>query len=450
MSFRDFPYTNYHDLNADWLLETVKKDAESNAQLKATTDAIQKQVETDLSSQNTKINDLQRTTTAKLNAQDAKIAENNASEVQLINKWGTDLRQETTEKIDTWGENLDNHITQVGEDNTTLINQWGESVPTYVNSYLNDYKENGELSDAIVASIANLGYANIFTYRNVGFIVPDRWNIDIIKNALISGRVNNFAGKSIFSGFATSDFSEIESGATDIVIMTNVQPTINDITNITNYLTSVKESFPDATIHMVSPFVDDFIQYQFKEFYSLMMWKICQKCDVCYMDITFNDIFTHTNGFFNSNSQTNVDNRMLSELIISKVVTYANDRPNFKPVEYSVSNSNSNLIKTFGIELGNITFTAQANFTVKVYNDGVSILSQRNSPFIPSSDYSNMAINCKSIYDLNNDVLVTGYRNSNNYLCYILIKNGNNYNFLQYSNEMERPVSFSLNLKIDI
>lgn len=450
MSFRDFPYTNYHDLNADWLLETVKKDAESNAQLKATTDAIQKQVETDLSSQNTKINDLQRTTTAKLNAQDAKIAENNASEVQLINKWGTDLRQETTEKIDTWGENLDNHITQVGEDNTTLINQWGESVPTYVNSYLNDYKENGELSDAIVASIANLGYANIFTYRNVGFIVPDRWNIDIIKNALISGRVNNFAGKSIFSGFANSDFSEIESGATDIVIMTNVQPTINDITNITNYLTSVKESFPDATIHMVSPFVDDFIQYQFKEFYSLMMWKICQKCDVCYMDITFNDIFTHTNGFFNSNSQTNVDNRMLSELIISKVVTYANDRPNFKPVEYSVSNSNSNLIKTFGIELGNITFTAQANFTVKVYNDGVSILSQRNSPFIPSSDYSNMAINCKSIYDLNNDVLVTGYRNSNNYLCYILIKNGNNYNFLQYSNEMERPISFSLNLKIDI
>lgn len=450
MSFRDFPYTNYHDLNADWLLETVKKDAESNAQLKATTDALQERVETDLNSQNTKINDLQRTTTAKLNAQDAKIAENNASEVQLINKWGTYLRQETTEKINTWGENLDNHITQVGEDNTALINQWGESVPNYVNSYLNDYKESGELSDAIVASIANLGYANIFTYRNIGFIVPDRWNIDIIKNALISGRVNNFAGESIFSGFVTSDLSDIDSGATDIVIiMSNIQPTIDDISNITDYLTFVKENFPNATIHMVSPFVDNFIQYHDKEFYSLMMWKICQKCDVCYMDITFNDIFAHTNGFFNSNSQTNVDNRMLSELIISKVVTYANDRPNFKPVEYHVSNSN--LLKNFGIELKDITFAAQANFTVKVYNDGVSILSGRNTPFIPSStSYNNMAINCQSIYDINNNVLVTGYRNSNKYLCYILTKNGNNYNFLQYTDTMEKPATFSLNLKIDI
>lgn len=448
MGFRNFPYTNYHDLNADWLLDTVKKDAESNAQLKATTDAIQKRVETDLSSQNTKINDLQRTTTAKLNAQDAKIAENNASEVQLINKWGTDLRKETTEKIDTWGENLDNHITQVGRDNTTLINQWGESVPTYVNSYLNDYKESGELSDAIVASIANLGYANIFTYRNVGFIVPDRWNINIIKNALISGRVNNFAGESIFTSFADIDFSTIDTEATDIVIMTNYQPTINDISNITEYLTSVKENFPNATIHMVSPFVDDFIQYHDKEFYSLMMWKICQKCDVCYMDITFNDIFAHTNGFFNTNSQTIVDNRMLSELIVSKVVTYANDRPNFKPVEYPVSNLNT--LKTFGIEFVNITLAVQPNLTIKIYNDGVSILSGRNVPFIPSSDYSNMAINCKSIYDINNDVLVPGYRNSNNYLCYILTKNGNNYNFLQYTDTMEKPATFSLNLKIDI
>ena len=448
MGFRDFPYTNYHDLNADWLLETVKKDAESNAQLKATTDALQARVNTDLNSQNTKINDLQRTTTAKLNAQDAKIAENNASEVQLINKWGTDLRQETTEKINTWGENLDNHITQVGEDNTTLINQWGESVPTYVNSYLNDYKESGELSDAIVASIANLGYANIFTYRNVGFIVPDRWNIDIIKNALISGRVNNFAGKSIFSDFSNRDFSDIDTAATDIVIMTNVYFTINNISNITDYLTSVKDYFPNATIHMVSPFVDDNIQYQYKEFYSLMMWKICQKYDVCYMDITFNDIFAHTNGFFNSNAQTIVDNRMLSELIVSKVVTYANDRPNFKPVKYPVSNLNT--LKTFGIELKNITLTAQANFNIQVYNDGVSILSERNSSFIPSSDYNNMTINCKSIYDLNNNVLVIGYRNLNNYLCYILIKNGNDYNFLKYSDTMETPVSFSLNLKIDI
>ena len=33
MSFRDFPYTNYHDLNADWLLETIKKDAETTKAL---------------------------------------------------------------------------------------------------------------------------------------------------------------------------------------------------------------------------------------------------------------------------------------------------------------------------------------------------------------------------------------------------------------------------------
>ena len=33
MSFRDFPYTNYHDLNADWLLETVKKDVETTKAL---------------------------------------------------------------------------------------------------------------------------------------------------------------------------------------------------------------------------------------------------------------------------------------------------------------------------------------------------------------------------------------------------------------------------------
>lgn len=447
MGFRDFPYTNYHDLNADWLLETVKKDAESNAQLKATTDALQKRVETDLSSQNTKINDLQRTTTAKLNAQDAKIAENNASEVQLINKWGTDLRRETTEKIDTWGENLDNHITQVGEDNTTLINQWGESVPTYVNSYLNDYKESGELSDAIVASIANLGYANIFTYRNIGFIVPDRWNIDIIKNALISGRVNNFAGKSIFSSFENRDFSTVDNSATDIVIMTNYQPSINDISNITNYLTWVKENFPDATIHMVSPFVDDNIQYQYKEFYSLMMWKICQKCDVCYMDITFNDIFAHTNGFFNSNTQMIVDNRMLSELIISKVVTYANDRPNFKPVSYSISNNS--LAATFGITLNNISVVATKNYTLIVKNDGVYIRSGVSNSFY-SANFNNVDIETQSIYDIETNEIVTGTSDSVNNIVAYLLPTGNSL-ILFKSNLITGNVNaFDLNIKLSI
>ena len=447
MGYRNFPYTNYHDLNADWLLDTVKKDAESNAQLKATTDALQARVETDLNSQNTKINDLQRTTTAKLNSQDAKIAENNASEVQLINKWGTDLRQETTEKINTWGENLDNHITQVGEDNTTLINQWGESVPTYVNSYLNDYKESGELTDAIIASIANLGYANIFTYRNIGFIVPDRWNIDIIKNALISGRVNNFAGKSIFSGFVTGDLSDIDSGATDIVIMTNNQPTINDISNITNYLTFVKENFPNATIHMVSPFVDDFIQYHDKEFYSLMMWKICQKCDVCYMDITFNDIFAHTNGFFNTNSQTFVDNRMLSELIVSKVVTYANDRPNFKPVSYS--QSNNSLATTFGITLNNISVVATKNYKLIVKNDGVYIQSGVGNSFY-SANFNNVDIQTKSIYDIETNEIVTGTSDSVQNIVAYLLPTGNNLVLFKSNLITGNVNAFDLNIKLSI
>lgn len=445
--FRGFPYTNYHDLNADWLLDTVKKDAESNAQLKATTDALKKKVETDLNSQNTKIDDLQRTTNARLNSQDAKIAENNASEIQLINKWGTDLRKETTEKIDTWGKNLDNHITQVGRDNTNLINQWGESVPTYVNSYLNDYKESGELTDAIISSIANLGYANIFTYKNVGFIVPNKWNIDIIKNALISGRVNNFAGTSVFSSFADRDFSTIDSGATDIVIMTNYQPSINDISTITNYLTSVKEHFPNATLHMVSPFVDDNIQYQFKEFYSLMMWKICQKCDVCYMDITFNDVFSQTNGFYNSNSNTFVDNRTLSELIINKVVTYANERPNFKPVSYS--QSNNTLATTFGITLNNISVVATKSYTLIVRNDGVYIKSGAGNNLY-SANFNNVNIETKSIYDIETNEIVTGMSDSVRNIVAYLLPAGNDLTLFKSNLITGNVTAFDLNIKLSI
>lgn len=447
MSYFGYPYTNFHELNADWLLSTVKKDAESNAELKATTDALRKKVETDLSSQNTKINDLQRTTNARLNTQDAKIAENNASEVQLINKWGADLRKETTEKIDNWGENLYNHITQVGKDNTSLINKWGESVPTYVNSYLNDYKESGELSDAIIASIANLGYANIFTYRNVGFIVPDKWNIDIIKNALISGRVNNFAGKSIFSNFNDRDFSTIDSGATDIVIMTNYQPSINDISTITNYLTSVKEYFPNATLHMVSPFVDDNIQYQYKEFYSLMMWKICQKCDVCYMDITFNDIFPHTDGFHNTNTGGFVDNRMLSELIISKVVTYANERPKFKPVSYS--QSNNSLATTFGITLNNISVVATKTYTLIVKNNGVYIQSGAiNSLY--SENFNSISIDTKSIYDIETNEVVTGMSSSVKNIVAYLLPVGNTLNLFKSNLITGNIDAFDLNIKLSI
>lgn len=447
MSFRNFPYTNYHDLNADWLLETVKKDAESNAELKATTDAIQKKVETDLSSQNTKIDDLQRTTTARLNTQDAKIAENNASEVQLINKWGADLRKETTEKIDTWGENLDNHITQVGKDNTNLINQWGESVPTYVNTYLNDYKESGELSDAIVASIANLGYANIFTYRNVGIIVPNAWDTSIIRNALVSGRENNFAGISIFSSFENRDFSTIDPSATDIVIMTNYMPSINDISTITDYFTSVKENFPNATLHMVSPFVDDNSQYQYKEFYSLMIWKICQKCDVCYMDITFNDIFSHTSGFYNTNAGTTVDNRMLSELIISKVVSYANDRPNFKAVSYS--QSNNSLATTFGITLNNISVVATKSYTLIVRNDGVYIQSGASNNLY-SANLNNVDIETKSIYDIKTNEIVTGVSDSIRNIVAYLLPVGNNLTLFKSNLITGNITAFDLNIKLSI
>lgn len=445
MSFRDFPYTNYHDLNADWLLETVKKDAESNAELKATTDALQKKMTTDLNSQNTKIDDLQRTTTARLNTQDAKIAENNASEVQLINKWGTDLRKETTEKIDTWGENLDNHITQVGNDNTALINQWGKSVPTYVNNYLDDYKESGELSDAIVASIANLGYANIFTYRNVGFIVPDNWYIDIIKNALLSGRNNSFAGRHTFSDFDDRDFSDIDASATDIVILIYGFYDINYISNITEYFTFLKETFPDAVLHLVSPFIDDNPQYQYKEFYSLMMWKICQKSNVRYIDIRYNDIYEHTDGFYKTG--VSVDNRVLSELIINKVVTYANDRPNFAPVSYS--QSNNSIATTFGITLNNISVVATKTYTIIVKNDGIDIKSgAANSLY--SSNFNSISIDTKSIYDIETNEIVTGIIESIRNIVAYLVPVGNTLNIFK-SNLLTGNISaFDLNIKLSI
>lgn len=157
MGFRNFPYTNYHDLNADWLLETVKKDAESNAQLKATTDAIQKRVETDLSSQNTKINDLQRTTTAKLNAQDAKIAENNASEVQLINKWGTDLNKK-----------LNDDTNQISENLTNLINQ---QIPVEVGIKINELNSSGEITGIANNAISDMDFNRYYDFTRTIYTV---------------------------------------------------------------------------------------------------------------------------------------------------------------------------------------------------------------------------------------------------------------------------------------
>ena len=150
MSFRNFPYTNYHDLNADWLLETVKKDAESNAQLKATTDALQKRVETDLNSQNTKIDDLQRTTTAKLNAQDAKIAENNASEVQLINNWGTDLNKK-----------LNDDTKQISENLTNLINQ---QIPVEVGVKIDELNSSGDITGIANNAISEMDFNRYYDF----------------------------------------------------------------------------------------------------------------------------------------------------------------------------------------------------------------------------------------------------------------------------------------------
>lgn len=160
MSFRNFPYTNYHDLNADWLLETVKKDAESNAELKATTDALQKKVETDLNSQNTKIDDLQRTTTARLNTQDAKIAENNASEVQLINKWGVDLNNKLT-----------NETQQISENLTNLVDQWGEQIPVEVGKKIDELNTSGDITGIANNAISEMEFNRYYDFtRNISTV----------------------------------------------------------------------------------------------------------------------------------------------------------------------------------------------------------------------------------------------------------------------------------------
>lgn len=160
MGFRNFPYTNYHDLNADWLLDTVKKDAESNAQLKETTDALKARVDTDLNSQNTKINDLQRTTTAKLNAQDAKIAENNASEVQLINNWGTNLNNK-----------LNDDTQQISENLTNLIDQWGEQIPVEVGVKINELNASGDLAGIANNAISDMDFNRYYDFTRTFYTV---------------------------------------------------------------------------------------------------------------------------------------------------------------------------------------------------------------------------------------------------------------------------------------
>ena len=158
--FRNFPYTNYHDLNADWLLETVKKDAEDNAKLKETTDTLQKKVETDLNDQNTKIDDLQRTTNARLNTQDAKIAENNASEVQLINKWGADLNKK-----------LNDDTKQISENLTNLVDQWGEQIPVEVGKKIDELNASGDITGIANNAISEMEFNRYYDFTRTIYTV---------------------------------------------------------------------------------------------------------------------------------------------------------------------------------------------------------------------------------------------------------------------------------------
>lgn len=244
MSFRNFPYTNYHDLNADWLLETVKKDAESNAELKATTDALQKKVETDLNSQNTKIDDLQRTTTARLNTQDAKIAENNASEVQLINKWGTDLNKK-----------LNDDTKQISENLTNLVDQWGEQIPVEVGKKIGELNASGDITGIANNAISEMEFNRYYDFTRTFYTVGG-WTYygdgvgnmfsvsqEIVKETLFKSGVTIVGStrKVLTLNNATVDF---KNDMTDLIIEIpyNDLNTYDPATNAENVMKIVKKA----------------------------------------------------------------------------------------------------------------------------------------------------------------------------------------------------------------
>lgn len=230
MGFRNFPYTNYHDLNADWLLETVKKDAESNAQLKSTTDALQARVDTDLNSQNTKINDLQRTTTAKLTAQDAKIAENNASEVQLINKWGTNLNNK-----------LNDETQQISENMANLIDQWGEQIPVEVGIKINELNTSGDITGIANNAISEMDFNRYYDFtRNISTVGGWTYYGDGVGNKFSISQ--NIVNEPLF-----------KSGVTRGGNINNVTTLNNASVNFTNDMTDLIIEIPYNDLNMYDP-----------------------------------------------------------------------------------------------------------------------------------------------------------------------------------------------------
>lgn len=376
MSFRDFPYTNYHDLNADWLLETVKKDAESNAQLKATTDAIQKQVETDLSSQNTKINDLQRTTTAKLNAQDAKIAENNASEVQLINKWGADLNNK-----------LNDDTQQISETLTNLIDQWGEQIPVEVAKKMENYKNDGTFDDLIIDILMSLEYVNTFTNKTLKiayyytsnsnkFTINKRNDFtNKLKTALLSGVGNTISGGTLVSSEINKIKDYISNGANnDVVVITE------DVT--LSFIENVMTNAPKTNKYHIIPLP---FRNNTEIFWNYMIEKYSAVLNYHYVDTT--NLLFNLN-MYNDNNTIKNDFIDFAPVILSNIIaTYRH----VTCANLNVTKQNCNFAtETYGLySNGGTPFKGN----IKITKDGAYLLLTNLNEFSPSTI---MNINTKS------------------------------------------------------
>ena len=376
MGFRDFPYTNYHDLNADWLLETVKKDAESNAQLKATTDALQKRVETDLSSQNTKINDLQRTTTAKLNAQDAKIAENNASEVQLINNWGTNLNNKLNEDAQ-----------QISENMTNLIDQWGEQIPVEVANKMENYKNDGTFDNLIIDILMSLEYVNTFTNKTlkIAYYYTSTSNkfktqqrndfTNKLKNALLSGAGNTISGGPLVSSNIEQIKDYISDGANkDVVVITE------DVSM--SFIENVMTNAPKTNKYHIIPLPS---KNSNEIFWNYMIEKYSIVFNYHYVDTT--TLLFNLN-MYNDNSTIKTDFIDFAPVILSNIIaTYRN----VTCANFDLIRKNCNFAtETYGLySNGGTPFKGD----IKITKDGAYLLLTNLNEFSPTKL---MSINTKS------------------------------------------------------